>query len=108
MGHSPLFAEVAVELPSVLPGQNGKVDLTLIFSRGRSRGGGRLLQILSLRRGANSKRGAYLKLGVNSSIYGSSKLNNTERKDLIILGCARTFFGLYAEQPFFYIIEITL
>ena len=32
--------------------------------------GGRLLQILSLRRGANSKRGAYLKLGANSSIYG--------------------------------------
>ena len=33
-------------------------------------GGGRLLQILNLRRGANSKRGAYLKLGANSSIYG--------------------------------------
>ena len=32
--------------------------------------GGRLLQVLSLRRGANSKRGAYLKLGANSSIYG--------------------------------------
>ena len=31
--------------------------------------GGRLLQILNLRRGANSKRGAYLKLGANSSIY---------------------------------------
>ena len=31
---------------------------------------GRLLQILNLRRGANSKRGAYLKLGANSSIYG--------------------------------------
>ena len=28
-----------------------------------------LLQILSLKRGANSKRGAYLKLGTNSSIY---------------------------------------
>ena len=34
-------------------------------------GGGRLLQILNLRRGANSKRGAYLKLGANSSIYGN-------------------------------------
>ena len=34
--------------------------------------GGRLLQILSLRRGSNSKRGAYLKLGANSSIYGKS------------------------------------
>ena len=34
--------------------------------------GGRLLQILSLRRGANSKRGAYWKLGTNSSIYGIS------------------------------------
>ena len=46
----------------------------LIFSRGRGGGAliwrGRLLQILSLRRGANSKRGAYLKLGANSSIYG--------------------------------------
>ena len=30
------------------------------------------LPILSLRRGANSKRGAYLKLGANSSIYGKS------------------------------------
>ena len=48
----------------------------LIFSRGRGEGrlfeGGRLLQILSLRRGANSKRGAYLKLGANSSIYGKT------------------------------------
>ena len=43
----------------------------LIFSRGK-RGrlfeGGRLLQILTYRRGANSRRGAYLKLGTNSSI----------------------------------------
>ena len=31
-------------------------------------GGGRLLQILSLRRDANSKQGAYLKLGANLSI----------------------------------------
>ena len=31
---------------------------------------GRSLQILSLRRGASSKRDAYLKLGANSSIYG--------------------------------------
>ena len=29
MGHSPVFAEVAVQLPSVVPGQNGKVDLAL-------------------------------------------------------------------------------
>ena len=29
-----------------------------------------LFQILSLRRGTNSKRGPYLKLGSNSSIYG--------------------------------------
>ena len=45
----------------------------LIFSRGREERlfeGGRLLQILSVRRGANSKRGAYLKLGANLSIYG--------------------------------------
>ena len=35
-------------------------------------GGGRLLQILNLRRGANSKQGAYLKLGTNSSIYGNN------------------------------------
>ena len=33
-------------------------------------GGGRLFHILSLRRGANSKRRAHLKLGANSSIYG--------------------------------------
>ena len=33
--------------------------------------GGRLFQILSFRRGANSKRSAYLKLGANSSIYGT-------------------------------------
>ena len=31
---------------------------------------GRLLQILNLMRGANFKRGTYLKLGANSSIYG--------------------------------------
>ena len=37
---------------------------------GRLFEGGRLLQILSLKRGANSKVGAYLKLGANSSIYG--------------------------------------
>ena len=35
--------------------------------------GGRLLQILSLRRGANLKRGAYLKPGANSSIYGNEE-----------------------------------
>ena len=40
----------------------------LIFSR--RIGGGGLLKLLSIRRGANSKRGAYLKLGANSSIYG--------------------------------------
>ena len=33
--------------------------------------GKRLFQILSLRRGANSKRGAYLKVGANSSNYGN-------------------------------------
>ena len=43
--------------------------LNLVFSRGRG-GGGRLFHILSLRKCANSKRGAYLKLGANSSIYG--------------------------------------
>ena len=36
------------------------------------KGGARLLQILSLRRGANSKRVAYLKLGANSSIYSNN------------------------------------
>ena len=43
----------------------------LIFSR-RIGGGGLIksLKVLSIRRGANSKRGAYLKLGANSSIYG--------------------------------------
>ena len=38
---------------------------------GRLFEGTRLFQILSLRRSANSKRGAYLKLGANSSIYGT-------------------------------------
>ena len=45
----------------------------LIFSRGGGGGrlfeGGHLVQILSLRRGANSKWSAYLKLGANLSIY---------------------------------------
>ena len=44
-----------------------------LIRRGRFFGGGRLLQILSLRRGANSKRGVYLKLGANSSIYGKQQ-----------------------------------
>ena len=35
--------------------------------------GGRLLQILSLRRAVYSKWGTYLKLGANSSIYGTCK-----------------------------------
>ena len=34
-------------------------------------GRGRLLQILRLRRRVNLKRGDYLKLGANSSIYGT-------------------------------------
>ena len=42
--------------------------------------GGCLLQILSLKRGTNSKRGPYLKLGANSSIYG-----NLEKCRLFIL-----------------------
>ena len=42
--------------------------MNLVFSRGKR---GRLFQILSLRRGANSKRGGYLKLGANLSIYGN-------------------------------------
>ena len=47
----------------------------IIFARGRGGahwkgGGGGLLQILSLRRGANSKWGAYWKQGAYSSIYG--------------------------------------
>ena len=48
-----------------------------IFSReggggggGRGRGRGALITTFELGRGANSKRGAYLKLGANSSIYG--------------------------------------
>ena len=53
--------------------------VNLVFSRGRGEGclfeGGRLFQILSLRRGANSKRGAYLKLSANSSIYSTQKTN---------------------------------
>ena len=44
--------------------------LNLVFSRGRGGGKGRLFHILSLRKCANSKRGAYLKFGAISSIYG--------------------------------------
>ena len=40
----------------------------LVFSRGR--GGGGAYPNFNLRRGANSKRRAYLTLGANSSIYG--------------------------------------
>ena len=54
-----------------------RVPKLIVFLGGGSGGGGgrlfeegRLLQILSLRRGVNSKRVAYLKLGANSSIYG--------------------------------------
>ena len=47
----------------------------LIFFSGQGGGaylkGGRLLQILSLRRGANLKRDTYLKLGAYLSIYRS-------------------------------------
>ena len=46
---------------------------TRLFSRGgRLLEGGRLFQNLSPRGGANSKRGAYWKLGAYSSIYGTS------------------------------------
>ena len=46
---------------------------TRLFSRGGGRllEGGRLFQNLSPRGGANSKRGAYWKLGAYSSIYGN-------------------------------------
>ena len=47
-----------------------------VFSRGgggRLLEGGRLFQNLSPRGGANSKRGAYWKLGAYSSIYGNIK-----------------------------------
>ena len=46
---------------------------------GRLFEGGCLLQILSLRRGANSKRGPYLKLDANLNIYGilTSDLRDT-------------------------------
>ena len=47
---------------------------SLVFFSGEV---GRLFQILSLRRGANSKPGAYLKLGANSSIHGMYFYKNT-------------------------------
>ena len=49
-----------------------------VFSRGgggRLLEGGRLFQNLSPRGGANSKRGAYWKLGAYSSIYGMCVCN---------------------------------
>ena len=42
----------------------------LVFSRGKGGGGEGAYPNFDQRRGANSKRGAYLKLGANSSIYG--------------------------------------
>ena len=45
----------------------------LVFSRGRGVGGA--YPNFNFRRGANSKRGAYLKLGANSSIYGFCTLH---------------------------------
>ena len=50
-----------------------------VFSRGGGRllEGGRLFQNLSPRGGANSKRGAYWKLGAYSSIYGIYELNDS-------------------------------
>ena len=43
----------------------------LVFSRGSGGGGGvGAYPNFNLRRGANSKRGAYLTLGTNSRIYG--------------------------------------
>jgi len=38
--------------------------------------GGAYYKFLNLRRGANSKRGTYLKLGANSSIYGIRNYSN--------------------------------
>ena len=45
---------------------------------------GRLFQILSLRRGANSKRDAYVKLGANSSIYGIHNYNKLSSRVLLV------------------------
>ena len=51
---------------------------------GRLLEGGRLLNILSLKRGAYSKGGAYWKLGAYSSIYGIPYYSKTRR----IMGAA--------------------
>ena len=42
-------------------------NINFVLLRGRKGGWGRLFQILSLWQGVNSKRGAYFKLGANSS-----------------------------------------
>ena len=58
---------------------------TRLFSRGGGRllEGGRLFQNLSPRGGANSKRGAYWKLGAYSSIYGMQYPNNSGKRRFI-------------------------
>ena len=75
----------------------------VIYSWGKRRGrggglfeGGRLFQILRLRRGANSKRGTYLKLGTNSSIYGrpsksKKKSSGLKRKRMTAKQCSTNF-----------------
>ena len=95
--------------------------LNLVFFFGGGAGAltwrGRLFQILSLRRGANSKRGAYLKLGANSSIYGKlygDRLHfNRQRRRLYkwkaspssfswvsFLGCLQQFSVLFIKTTY--------
>ena len=62
-------------------------------------GGGRLLLILSLRRGANSKRGAYLKLSANSSIYGIPMFTEkNKRKPKAVTALKWRQIGTYSEM----------
>ena len=78
-----------------------------VGSRGRSLEGGCLFNIFSLKGGGNSKRGTYLKLGANSSIYGIQEPidygllrynNNDKERKPCNLGVAWPFFDRQ-EKP---------
>lgn len=67
------------------------------FLRTRGDRGG-ILKILSLRKGANSKRGAYFKLGAYSSIYGIWKWKNSKINLLLLVGVSSLSFNFWDKR----------